>query len=76
MNILHVCANQNLLKRQFLNNWHQLLVNLLSLSRKLINVDLYDEKPLFFSYELYKRVWYPVFNSEYEPSKAEEMSTN
>ena len=43
---------------------------------ELVNVDLYDEKPPFYSYDLYKRAWYPVFNEGYEPSKVEEMSLN
>lgn len=43
---------------------------------ELINVDLYDEKPPFYSYELYKRVWYPVFDETYEPSKVEQMAMN
>ena len=79
MNILHVCANpkptEEAISKQLASAFFGKLIELKP-EVELINVDLYDEKPPFFSYELYKRVWYPVFNSEYEPSKAEEMSTN
>jgi FMN-dependent NADH-azoreductase len=79
MNILHVCANpkptEEAISKQLASAFFGKLIELKP-EVELINVDLYDEKPPFFSYELYKRVWYPVFNSEYEPNKAEEMSTN
>ena len=79
MNILHVCANpkqtEEANSKQLASAFFGKLIELKP-EVELINVDLYDEKPPFFSYELYKRVWYPVFNSEYEPNKAEEMSTN
>ena len=79
MNILHVCANpkptEEAISKQLASAFFGKLIELKP-EVELINVDLYDDKPPFFSYELYKRVWYPVFNSEYEPNKAEEMSTN
>ena len=79
MNILHVCANpkptEEAISKQLASAFFGKLIELKP-EVELINVDLYDEKPPFFSYELYKRVWYPVFNSEYAPNKAEEMSTN
>ena len=77
MNILHVCANpkptEEAISKQLASAFFGKLIELKP-EVELINVDLYDEKPPFFSYELYKRVWYPVFNSEYAPNKAEEMS--
>ena len=79
MNILHVCANpkptEEAISKQLASAFFGKLIELKP-EVELINVDLYDEKPPFFSYELYKRVWYPVFNSDYAPNKAEEMSTN
>ena len=79
MNILHVSANpkptEEAISKQLASAFFGKLIELKP-EVELINVDLYDEKPPFFSYELYKRVWYPVFNSEYAPNKAEEMSTN
>ena len=79
MNILHVCANpkptEEAISKQLASAFFGKLIELKP-EVELINVDLYDEKPPFFSYELYKRVWYPVFNSDYEPNKVEEMSTN
>ena len=79
MNVLHVCANpkptEESVSKQLAAAFFGKLIELKS-DVELVNVDLYDEKPPFYSYELYKRVWYPVFDESYEPSKVEEMSTN
>ena len=79
MNILHICANpkptEESVSKQLAAAFFSKVIELRS-DVELVNVDLYDEKPPFYSYELYKRVWYPVFDDSYEPSKAEEMAMN
>ena len=79
MNVLHVCANpkptEESVSKQLASAFFGKLIELKP-EVELVNVDLYDEKPPFYSYELYKRVWYPVFDESYEPSKVEEMAIN
>ncbi len=79
MNILHVCANpkptEESVSKQLAAAFFAKLIELRP-EAELVNVDLYDEKPPFYSYELYKRAWYPVFDESYEPSKVEEMALN
>jgi FMN-dependent NADH-azoreductase len=79
MNILHVCANpkptEESVSKQLAAAFFTKLIDLRP-EVELVNVDLYDEKPPFYSHELYKAVWYPIFDEEYEPSKAEEMAMN
>jgi FMN-dependent NADH-azoreductase len=79
MNILHVCANpkptEESVSKQLAAAFFGKIIELKP-EVELVNVDLYDEKPPFYSYELYKRAWYPVFDDSYEPSKAEEMAVN
>ncbi len=79
MNILHVCANpkptEESVSKQLAAAFFGKIIELRP-DVDLVNVDLYDEKPPFYSYELYKRAWYPVFDESYEPSKAEDMAIN
>ncbi len=79
MNVLHVCANpkptEESVSKQLAAAFFGKLIELKP-EVELVNVDLYDEKPPFYSYELYKRVWYPVFDESYEPAKVEEMAMN
>ena len=79
MNVLHVCANpkptEESVSKQLAAAFFAKLIELKP-EVELVNVNLYDEKPPFFSYELYKRAWYPVFDESYEPSKVEEMAMN
>ncbi|RKX39516.1 MAG: hypothetical protein DRP64_14150 [Verrucomicrobia bacterium] len=79
MNVLHICANpkptEESVSKQLAAAFFGKLIELRP-DVDLVNTDLYDEKPPFYSYELYKRVWYPVFDESYEPSKAEEMAMN
>ena len=79
MNVLHVCANpkptEESVSKQLASAFFGKLIELKP-EVELVNVDLYDEKPPFYSYELYKRAWYPVFDESYEPSKVEEMAIN
>ncbi|VGO21509.1 FMN-dependent NADH-azoreductase [Pontiella sulfatireligans] len=79
MNVLHVCANpkptEESVSKQLAATFFTKLIELTP-DVELVNVNLYDEKPPFYSYELYKRAWYPVFDESYEPSKVEEMAMN
>jgi FMN-dependent NADH-azoreductase len=79
MNVLHVCANpkptDESVCKQLAAAFFGRLIELRP-DVDLVNVDLYDEKPPFYTYELYKRAWHPLFNEGYEPSKAEEMAMN
>jgi FMN-dependent NADH-azoreductase len=79
MNVLHVCANpkptEESVSKQLASAFFGKLIELRP-EVELVNVDLYDEKPPFYSYELYKRAWYPVFDENYEPSKVEDMAIN
>lgn len=79
MNVLHVCANpkptEESVSKQLAAAFFGKLIELRS-DVELVNVDLYDEKPPFYSYELYRAVWNPVFDENYERSKVEEMATN
>lgn len=79
MNVLHVCANpkptEESVSKQLAAAFFGKLIELKP-EVELVNVNLYDEKPPFYSLELYKRVWYPVFDENYEPSKVEEMAMN
>ena len=79
MNVLHVCANpkptEESVSKQLAAAFFGKLIELKP-EVELVNVDLYDEKPPFYSYELYKRAWYPVFDENYEPSKVEDMAIN
>jgi len=79
MNILHVCANpkptEESVSKQLAAAFFAKFIELRP-DAELVNVNLYDEKPPFYSYELYKRAWYPVFDEGYEPSKVEEMALN
>lgn len=79
MNVLHVCANpkptEESVSKQLAAAFFAKLIELKP-EVELVNVNLYDEKPPFYSYELYKSVWYPVFDENYEPTKVEEMAQN
>lgn len=79
MNILHVCANpkptEESVSKQLATAFFSKLFELNS-EIELQNVDLYEEKPPFYSYAMYKRAWYPVLQSAYEPSAEEEAAFN
>ncbi len=79
MNILHVCANpkptEEAVSKQLAAAFFGKIIELRP-DVELVNTNLYDEKPPFYSYELYKRAWYPVMDESYEPSKAEDMAIN
>lgn len=79
MNVLHICANpkptEEAVSKQLAAAFIGKLIELKP-EVELTNVDLYEAKPPFYSYDLYKRIWNPIFNDEYEPSNAEEASLN
>ena len=79
MNILHVCANpkpteQSVSKQMAARFFGKLME--LNPDVVLNNVDLYQEKPPYYSNDLYRRMWNPVFDPTYEPTKAEEAAAN
>ena len=79
MNILHVCANpkpteQSVSKQMAARFFGKLME--LNPDVELNNVDLYQEKPPYYSNDLCRRMWNPVFDPTYEPTKAEEAAAN
>lgn len=79
MNVLHVCANpkpveQSVSKQLAARFFGKLLE--LNPDVELNNMDLYQDKPPYYSNDLYRRMWNPVFDPAYEPSKAEEAAIN
>ncbi|MDK2858808.1 MAG: FMN-dependent NADH-azoreductase [Verrucomicrobiota bacterium] len=79
MNILHVCANpkpveQSVSKQLAARFFGKLLE--LNPDVELNNIDLYQDKPPYYSNDLYRRMWMPVFDPVYEPSKAEDAALN
>jgi FMN-dependent NADH-azoreductase len=79
MNILHVCANpkpveQSVSKQLAARFFGKLLE--LNPDVELNNVDLYQDKPPYYSNDLYRRMWNPVFDPAYVPSKAEDAAMN
>lgn len=79
MNVLHVCANpkptEESVSKQLAAAFFGKLIELKP-EVELLNVSLYDEKPPFYSYDLYTAAWNPVFDENYERSKAEMMALN
>lgn len=79
MNILHVCANpkptEQSVSKQLAARFFGKLMEL-NPDVELNNVDLYQEKPPYYSNDLYRRMWSPVFDPVYEPSKAEEAAAH
>lgn len=79
MNILHVCANpkpveQSVSKQLAARFFGKLLE--LNPDVELNNIDLYQDKPPYYSNDLFRRMWNPVFDPAYEPTKAEEAAMN
>lgn len=79
MNILHVCANpkptEESVSKQLAARFFGKMMEL-NPDIELNNVDLYQEKPPYYSNDLYCRMWNPVFDSAYEPSKAEDAAAH
>ncbi len=79
MNILHVCANpkpiEQSVSKQLAARFFGKLMEL-NPDVELNNVDLYQDKPPYYSNDLYRRCWMPVFDAAYEPTKAEEAAAN
>ena len=79
MNILHVCANpkpiEQSVSKQLAARFFGKLMEL-NPDVELNNVDLYQDKPPYYSNDLFRRCWMPVFDTSYEPTKAEEAATN
>lgn len=79
MKVLHVCANpkpveQSVSKQLAARFFGKLLE--LNPEVELNNIDLYQDKPPYYTNDLFRRMWMPVFDEAYEPSKAEEAAMN
>lgn len=79
MKIIHVCANpkpveQSVSKQMAARFFGKLME--LNPDIELNNIDLYQEKPPFYSNDLFRRMWMTVFDPVYEPSKAEDAAIN
>lgn len=79
MNVLHVCANpkpvEQSVSKQLAARFFGKLMEL-NPDVQLNNVDLYQDKPPYYTNDLYRRMWMPVLDPAYEPSKAEEAAMN
>lgn len=79
MNILHVCANpkpiEQSVSKQLAARFFGKLMEL-NPDVELNNIDLYQDKPPYYSNDLYRRYWMPVFDPAYAPTKAEETASN
>ncbi len=77
MNILHICANPRPIEESASKQLAAAFISkLISLNPEITveNVDLYQETPPFLSLDGYRRLWQPLVEPGYEPSKKEEMA--
>jgi FMN-dependent NADH-azoreductase len=79
MKVLHVCANpkpvEQSVSKQLAARFFGKLMEL-NPDVELNNVDLYQDKPPYYTNDLFRRMWMPVFDPAYEPSKAEDAAMN
>ena len=79
MKVLHVCANpkpvEQSVSKQLAARFFSKLLEL-NPDIELNNIDLYQEKPPYYTNDFFRRMWMPVFDPAYEPSKAEEAAMN
>ena len=79
MNILHVCANpkptEESVSKQLAARFFGKLMEL-NPDVELSNVDLYQEKPPYYSPDLYHPLWNPWVDPTYKPSKAAGAAAN
>ncbi len=77
MNVLHICANPRPIEesasKQLAAAFFARLVEK-NPDVMVNNVDLYEEPPPFLSYAAYRRLYNPVTDPTYKPSKDEEKS--
>lgn len=77
MNVLHVCADpkptEESVTKQMATKFFSKMIDL-NPSMEMENVDLYEEKPPFYTYALYQRMWKPIFEEDYKPSKEEDAA--
>lgn len=78
MNILHVIANP---KPAAEANSKQLAATFFAALKKanpsasVTEVDLYANPPPFYTYDVYRHFWYPVFDASYEASPREKLAS-
>jgi len=77
MKILHVVANpkpaDESVSKQVTEAFFQALRKA-GCSARVTSVDLYKDPPPFYTYDTYRRFWYPVFQMDYKPSAAEKKA--
>lgn len=77
MNVLLVCANpkptEESVSKQLLTTFFSTLVDK-NPDIEINNLDLYQEKPPYLSYNCYRRAWMPVFDAEFTPTKEEDAA--
>ncbi|AKJ63492.1 FMN-dependent NADH-azoreductase [Kiritimatiella glycovorans] len=78
MKFLHVCANpkptEESASKQLATAFFARLMEL-NPEVEIDNIDLYEEKPPYYTYSLFKRFWYPVLQGgEYEPTREEDAA--
>lgn len=78
MNILHVIANP---KPEAESASKQLTAAFFAELKKakpsvtVKEVDLYADPPPFYTYDVYRHFWYPVFDASYKPSARESLAS-
>jgi FMN-dependent NADH-azoreductase len=77
MNILHVIANPKPTaeanSKQLANAFFNALKEV-NPSASVTSVDLNANPPPFYSYDVYRCFWYPVFDASYKPSDKEKAA--
>lgn len=79
MKLLHVCADPNPTEdsvcKQLAARFFGKVIEF-NPDAEIINVDLYEDKPPFVSYEAFRGTWYPLLIQGYSPTDAELNATN
>jgi FMN-dependent NADH-azoreductase len=79
MNVLHVCASprpfQESVSKQLAAAFFAKLTEL-NPDINVINVDLYQNKPPFLSYEAFRAFWLPIQQPGYQPTGTEQKATS
>jgi len=77
VNILHVCANPKPMgesvSKQLAAAFFSKLIERQP-DAEIVNLDLYEEKPPYYSYPLFRSLWGPVVDADYAPTKEEETA--
>lgn len=77
MKILHVIANPKPTEESASKQVTEAFLEGLKKSNQdaeITTLDLYENPPPYYSYEVYRHYWYPVFQPEYQPSDEEKKA--